>query len=134
MTVQHAVKVFDQTGFETGTQKLVLLELAYRADRKGIVRYSQSEIAESTALARRTVANQFAFFETVGLIERLGHGRYQLNADLLDAPRIFEPLLKLQPGYQEELDRLKDIRKPNQYIAFTKEGWPVLQDDVVSDY
>jgi hypothetical protein len=130
MGIQHATKVFDAAGFSSAAQRLVLLELAYRADRKGVVRYSQSEIAEASTLARRTVATWFDRFEAIGLLQRLGHGRYQLDLEMLDLPNIFEPTPQLKTDSQSELERLQAIRKPGQYIAWsTNPIWPHLIDD-----
>lgn len=133
MTLQHVARVFDAPGWRSPTQKLVLLEVAYAADRKGIVRKTQSEIAIDTGMSRRTVASWFKEFEEAGIIVKQGHGRYLFFQEafyegfeeLLRAPS--QPL-PVQPGAEEELTRLRSIQRPNQAIQYGRDGWPVLRD------
>lgn len=132
MGIQHAAKVFEADGFNSAAQRLVLLELAYRADRKGVVRYSQSEIAAISTLARPTVARWFRHFEEVGILLRLGHGRYRLSLDVFDGTgdieRLMTPLKDMPgaPGAAAELERLRAIRKPDEAIYYGKDGMPYL--------
>jgi len=129
MTTTHLLKVMDvEEGFwQTAAAKLTLIELAYRADRKGIVRRSQSEMATANAMSRATLIRWLQAFEGYGLLERIGHGRYRLNISLLDE---LEDLLipdSPQPkGAKAELERLQAIRQADQGIGYRRDGWPVL--------
>lgn len=135
VTVQHYLKIIDVEGFASATQRYLALELALRADRKGVVRMPQSELAQVTKLSPATVKRLFRDFEDVGLIERVGHGRYQFN---LGDPDVCAELLgtssgpksvTLSPEAEAELSRLQRIRRPDQSLRFRPDGWPVLVND-----
>jgi len=134
MTIRHAVTVFDATGGRKASDRLVLLEAAYRADKRGIVRASQSEIAEITSLSRRTVADAFAQFEEACVMRREGHGRYKLDLSALegeDGPIIpvAKMAKKLHVDADVELARLQAIRRDDEAIYWhdTPQGvMPVL--------
>jgi len=64
--------------FDTATQRAIFLELAYRADRKGVVRMPQSELAEITLWSLATIKREMGRLREIGLVEQLGHGRYGL--------------------------------------------------------
>ena len=81
MTVQHAVAALETEGYETPAQKALLVEIAYRADRHGVVRRSQSEVATACGVSRATAARYFAEFTDSGILDRDGHGRYRLARD-----------------------------------------------------
>lgn len=66
------------------SERMVLIEYAYHADRKGIVRHTQSDIASIAGLSRRTVARQVEWLTGNGILKRIGHGRYQLNRQRLE--------------------------------------------------
>ena len=129
MTTSHLLKVMDveEGWWQTPAAKLALIEIAYRADRRGIVRRSQSEMADASAMSRRTLIRWLQAFEGYGLLERIGHGRYRLNVSLLDnLEDLFIPDTPQPKGAQAELERLKGIRQPDQGIGYRRDGWPVL--------
>lgn len=95
MTLQQVARVFESDGFHNAAQYIVLLELAYHADRRGIVRFSQAEIAAHAGMSLRTVARWVAHFTEMGLLERLGHGRYKLDMEPFDWPEGVTPLLRV---------------------------------------
>ena len=75
--------VFETEGLGA-SEKLVLLQCAYQADRKGVIRASQADIAALTGLSRRTVSEQMGFFNDTFVLKRIGYGRYQVIRDHLD--------------------------------------------------
>jgi len=133
MTLRDCLEIFDGgCDWPSSSDLLTLLFVAYRADRKGIVREPQTDMAADTGLSRRTVARTFAWLEDNDVLERMGHGRFRLNRDNLRA-MIDEwgaPTVPRRKGYIEETERLKAIRLPHQGIVYQKDGWPVLQDRV----
>ncbi len=81
MSYKQFAEAADSTvNLEDGIERYVYLELAYRADRRGIVRMPQSELAQVTLLSPRTIARIFSAFEKRQLISRVGHGRYAFVA------------------------------------------------------
>jgi len=54
MTLKHIKRIFADTAL-SGTQKLVLLTIAYRASKDGVARLSFSEIASVAGVSPRTV-------------------------------------------------------------------------------
>lgn len=140
LTVNHMAKILELSGFHSAAQKLVLIEISYRADRKGIIRYSQSEIAAATTLARPTVATWFAAFEESGLLKRLGHGRYQLNMSLIDeldeedeahGPWFLKYEPPPSPAARAEAIRLNSEITPTQVVVWGKRGaktWPEVRE------
>jgi len=79
MSYKHLVEAEElEWEFGSFTQRYLFLEAAYNADRKGIVRLSQSEIASLTLCSPRTVAKEFKSLAAGGLLKKLGHGRYQI--------------------------------------------------------
>lgn len=137
MTVQHAARLFEAAGFENSAQRSILLEAAYRADRRGTIRFSQSDIAGTTLLSRASVAKWFREFEDRGILLREGHGRYRLNMATIDSDDDLATALhvqaavKLAVGAAEESARLRALMGPHQGIHYklTDAGlWPVLAD------
>jgi hypothetical protein len=78
MALKNLPDVFDFTEFEDPSQRHVCLELYYRADRRGVIRATQTEIAADCRLSRSTVAKTLARLLELGLLDYLGHGRYGL--------------------------------------------------------
>lgn len=78
MALKNLPDVFDFTEFEDSSQRHVCLELYYRADRRGVIRATQTEIAADCSLSRSTVAKALARLLELGLLDYLGHGRYGL--------------------------------------------------------
>ena len=121
--VGHIANAMDaDVGWNTPSEKLVALIMAFHADRKGIVRLSQSEIADSAILSRQRVATLIEDLCEMELFVRLGHGRYGLRygKNQTDVPR--------RKDADAELQRLMAIRTDGQGIRYTSEGWPVLVD------
>jgi hypothetical protein len=122
MSGQHLSQIEDVDGIR-GVTRLVALECAYHADRKGIVRMSQSEMAVHCGISRRAVAKAFNWLQDCSALQREGHGRYRLTleeySEVVALPRV--------AGAMEELDRLQALRQPDQGIAYRSDGWPVLQ-------
>lgn len=56
----------------------VAVQIAYEADRHGVCRASQGEIAAAVGTSRRSVARALVQLEGDGLVIREGHGRYVL--------------------------------------------------------
>lgn len=121
MTVKHHGEAMDILDFENGTQRYIFLELAARADRKGVVRMPQSEVAQVTLLSPATVKRAFRQLEAMGLLSRMGHGRYEI---VLNG----QPSIRAAEGAEAELERLKATKRPEQGIAFRADGWPVIVD------
>lgn len=85
MTLPMAAKVFECNGPENASVRAVLLEMAYRADGRGVVRISQTEIAALTRLSRKTVAAAYDVLNVAyEVIERQHQGRYQFRTGALD--------------------------------------------------
>jgi hypothetical protein len=135
VTLQQCAIVFEATGARVPSERLVLLEVAYRADKRGVVRASQSELSSWTGLSRRTVAECFLTFERAGVMTREGHGRYRLDISTLegeDGPEmpIATRSTTMNDEARLELERLQKIRRPDESIMFQVRGkiaWPVLR-------
>jgi len=79
MAYKHFADAVDATlNFNSATDRFIYMEICHRADRRGIVRMPQSEIAGITLLSPRTIAQSFSNLERIKLLSRIGHGRYQL--------------------------------------------------------
>lgn len=137
MGLKHAALVFD-TQTSGSSQRLCLLELAFHADRHGVIRMTQTELADVTGLNRRTVAACYTQLEEASILTRLGHGRYRLNETMLTdsdavsdgtAPRHMPT--RSQKAHAAaaaaELERIKALRGPDDYVAYTPDGWPLLK-------
>lgn len=64
--------------FDDPTDRSIFLQCAYWADKRGIIRMPQVEIAEETLYSLATIKRVFGKLESEGLLKRLGHGRYQI--------------------------------------------------------
>ena len=85
MTVQMVVKALEAEGRLTAAQRLVLYQLAFRADRKGIVRASQADIAALTGLSRQTAASAYLELKAADIIEKEnGSSRYRFIDGAID--------------------------------------------------
>mgnify|MGYP001570351661 CR=1 FL=1 len=128
--IMDAAKVFEAEGFASPAQRLVLLELTYRADRRGIIRYTQSEIASASALSRPTVSRWLSEFSECGIIDNVGHGRYRLQRSCLeDLGSLIQPtrVTTEAPGAKEEFERLQAVCEPDEAIVYSSQGWPILR-------
>lgn len=79
--IKHLGPVMDVDAWQSPVQKIVLVELAFQADKKGVIRMSQTELSERCGITRRTLATWINAFCETGLVSRDGHGRYRLNID-----------------------------------------------------
>lgn len=78
MGTTQLLRVLEVDGMKP-SERLVLTELAYRADRKGVIRESQGTIAEYTGLSRSTVGREMDLQVANLVLVKQGHGRYRLN-------------------------------------------------------
>lgn len=124
MGVKHLVGAYAVEGFGGAMERYFYLELAYWADREGIIRISQIEVASRCLVSPRTAARQFQVLSDKGFIKCLQHGRYALHFP----EKGVVPKHTHEEG-DAELRRLQALMKPDQYIAFTSQGWPVLQGE-----
>ena len=109
------------------SQKLVAVVMSYAADRKGICRLTQSELAAQTALSLRRVSDLIDGLCELAVMVRLGHGRYGIRFGL---PENLQQPFPHPKGAQEEMERLLAIRRPEQSLVFNGDtGWPTLQDE-----
>jgi len=122
MAVKHLVAAFEMdVAWDTASQRTVYLEMTYWADRKGVIRMSQKELAERTVLSRRTVVEQTYKLIEMGLIAKIAHSRYALRYGKADETDETDNI-------EAEVNRLREIRQPHQAIVFTREGKPRLVD------
>jgi hypothetical protein len=84
VTVQMAIKVLDAEGQLTPAERLVLIQLAYRADRKGVVRISQTDLVPLTGLNRKTINGAYVLLMAVDILEREHQGRFRFQDGALD--------------------------------------------------
>lgn len=101
--------------------KLVAIEMAYHADRKGICRVSLTEVAGSSGLSRVYVGRMMEALCAAGVFARLGHGRYGVRY----TPQ-GQPAVKIQEENKAELARLRPSMRDGQAIAYTPDGRPTL--------
>ncbi len=141
MTVQHYLAALDEDCFASSTVRYAALEVASRADRKGVVRMTQAEFAEVLLLSLPTVKRCFKALEGTGTLRRMGHGRYQytgvVNDVVTDKPPVHTvpaPTHSVAEAIAETA-RLKAVALPNQYVTMRRTprgSWPVLveKDDL----
>lgn len=128
MGVQHTKDIFETTiDWQTPTHKLLALVMAYNADRKGVIRLTQGEVAEEVGVSRQRVSTLLDDLCDLEVLKRLGHGRYGIRWGLPKDEDEREPLPSPK-GAQTELKRLQAIRTPSQAIVWRKDGWPVLEE------
>lgn len=87
VAVRHLPTAFDMEGFGLGVDRHVYLEMAFWADKRGLVRVSQQELAERCVISRATVARSLAALTQLGFIKKVGHGRYALILERDDTNR-----------------------------------------------
>lgn len=128
----HTRDIFDSSvEWETPTQKLLALVMAYNADRRGVIRLTQQEIGDQALISRQRVATLIDDLCEREVLKRLKHGRYGLRFGL---PRQEEDDVAPAPkGAKEETERIMAIvesekAEGNQVhgIAFNADGWPVM--------
>lgn len=110
----------------TGYIRLVAFEAALHSDRGRTVRMGQAEMATHIGISRITVCKAFRNLEELGLLERMRHGRYRFSTEVQidDSQEI-----PVSRGAMAEMEHLEAIKKPYQWIAFRKDGWPVLEGE-----
>ena len=88
MSYKHFVGIRDaELEFDNATQRWLFLESAWAADKRGVLRMPQTELAGITLCSPRTIAREFVKLQGRGFLERLGHGRYQVVCpDLTESP------------------------------------------------
>lgn len=80
MTVKHLTYAMEvEAEYPTPLVRLVYIHMAYRADKKAVVRKSQREIAEDIQVSSRSVAKAVVDLESMGLLSRLKYGRYGIT-------------------------------------------------------
>jgi hypothetical protein len=125
-TVKNFAVVMDAIGFGSSSERHLFIEMAWRADSKGNLRQTQTELARSTLLSLRTVKRLMVEFQDRGVMERMGHGRYKLVVDedfegLITPPRTMPKVT----GAEAETARLRAVMTEDEGIVY-KDGWPVL--------
>lgn len=106
--------------------------LAYAADRKGIIRMSQVELAADMCVSVKTVARGMDALCDLEVVTRLGHGRYGLRFGL---PKDGAAPMPHPKGAEAEQERLRKIvadqRASGEWthgISYGSDGWPVLRE------
>ncbi|MDA1189864.1 MAG: hypothetical protein O2854_09370 [Chloroflexi bacterium] len=130
MAIGHIKDIMEASvAWDSAAHKLTALVMAYSADRKGVIRLTQQEIAEEVMLSRRRVADLIDDLCEKGVLARLGHGRYGIRFGL---PKTDAWESAPQPkGAEEEYKRLQSIRKPGEEaIYWQADGWPILGPNV----
>ena len=64
--------------FNNTNERTVYLEMMYWADKRGVIRRTQQDIAEDTLMHRVTVSNAIRALTDKGLIRKVRHGRYAI--------------------------------------------------------
>lgn len=130
MGLGHVKQIMEaDVEWATPTEKLLALTVAYYGDKKAICRLTMDEIGQAVGVGRRRVSDVIDGLCEKGVLVRLGHGRYGVSYDLVEATG--ERPLQPKSG-EEELARLQATHGPDEVIVFTKTGWPVLRPR--SDY
>ncbi len=80
MGIGHVKEIMEaEDQYWSAAEHHVALVAAYHADRKGVVRVSQVELAEATRLSPKTVSRAMEMLCDLGVFVKLGHGRYGLR-------------------------------------------------------
>ena len=79
MTVQHLTKASEAENFIGVSERCVLLDCAYYADRRGVVRTTLQEIAVRSATTRKTVERAMAELVRIEILTHERRGLYRLN-------------------------------------------------------
>ena len=87
MAVKHLGTAFDVEGIDDAGARHVYLEMAYWADKKGVIRIPQDEVAERCHMSRSSVARAVARLVEGGMLKRVGHGRFALILETDQAGR-----------------------------------------------
>jgi len=122
MALKHLPDLLDFAEFEDANQMLVCVMLYYRADRRGLIRGSQNDVAEDCHLSLRTVTRVMRRLLELGQLVYFGHGRYALPGKEAAAPKANGANKPLTPA--------------ESVLAYIRENWDgepkmitVLADD-----
>lgn len=92
MGISHIGTAFDlDWHFDTATQRFIWLQVVYLADRRGMVRFTQAEIAERCLLSRATVARELLRLQEIGLLQNVRHGRWAIRFPVQDGKQAGTP-------------------------------------------
>lgn len=80
MSLEDVNRARELTGWISATQRAIVMELAWRADKHHRVRATQSELSEALCMSEATVKHHLVALREVGLFERIEGkmGRYML--------------------------------------------------------
>lgn len=78
-------------------ERLVYLELCYGADRKSVIRLSQSDLAAKLGVTRQAVVKHIDSLASRQLVMRVGHGRYRIFAESWSIEKIAREYLSSLP-------------------------------------
>ena len=78
MTLKHVQVALDQTLPQATGERMVLIEACYNADRKGVVRATQAEMAKACRMSRKTVNQWLQILADEGLLVKIRRGRFAL--------------------------------------------------------
>lgn len=127
--------------WQSAGHKLLALVMAYAADRRGIIRLTQQELANEVRLSIRRVAMLIDDLCNAEVLRRLGHGRYGLRFGMSGEDLADQPLAKPKGAKDRQAAILAFLKErqgagdKSYGIAYSREGWPVLQKwDGSGDY
>ena len=121
--LKHLPDILDKEDFESVSQRDICIEMYYMADRKGVVRATQDDIAEVCRLSRVSVSKHITRLCELGLLTWVRRGRYAIPVRAKS-----EAPMPTVADADAELERLQAIRQPHQGIFYRDDGWPVLGD------
>lgn len=134
MGIGHVRTILEATDVEwrTPTNKLVSVVVAFAADKRGICRSTQDEVAQEVGVSPRQVANAIDEMCEAHVLVRLGHGRYGVRYGLGPGD-LSEQGPPVPKGANAEFLRLREIVKAEKAagkqlhgIQWNKQGMPVL--------
>lgn len=83
MTYKHYNAAVDcALPFDTSTQRYIFLESCYRADNKGVIRVSMTELASILLLSRITIAKEYSRLLELRLLDKYSYGKYRVLVDV----------------------------------------------------
>ena len=82
MTQNHHRQAMEEEAerFDSSSERTIYLQMMWWADKKGVIRRSQRDVAEDTLLHRITVAKNIQSLTEKGLIRKVRQGRYAIPA------------------------------------------------------
>jgi hypothetical protein len=76
--IKHLPDIIEYEGFESSAQRHLCIEAYYRADKKGVIRMTQGELAEVCLMSPRAVAGHIPRLCELGLLAWVRRGRYAI--------------------------------------------------------